>query len=252
MNKFFKSASVVAVVSCLSIVGTIYAISPQETEAPLSKAPKVVTPGKTPQDAPSDAIVLFDGKNADEWEGTRGNKKFRWNIRDGAMETVRGAGYIQTKKSFGSCQLHIEWATPKIVKHNGQKRGNSGVFLMGKYEIQVLDSYNNRTYPNGQAGAVYKQYIPLVNCCKKPGEWQTYDIIFHRPIFDKGGNCIKQATFTVLQNGVLIQDHVKLSGPTVYIGYPKYKKHADKLPLSLQDHGDPVRYRNIWIRELKD
>ena len=252
MNKIFKSTAVIAVVACLSIVGTLYAISPKDTEAPMNLAPKVITPGKTPQDAPSDAIVLFDGKSTKEWEGTRGDKKFRWKLANGAMETVRNTGYIQTKKKFGSCQLHIEWATPKVVKHNGQRRGNSGVFLMGRYEIQVLDSYDNKTYPNGQAGAVYKQYIPLVNCCKKPGEWQTYDIIFHRPIFDKNGKCTKPATFTVLQNGVLIQDHVELKGPTVYIGKPKYKKHADKLPLSLQDHGDPVRYRNIWIRELKD
>ncbi len=163
---------------------------------------------------------------------------------------VPKSGSIQTKQSFGDCQLHIEWRTPEIVEGKGQGRGNSGIFLMGKYEIQVLDSYNNLTYPNGQAGSIYKQHIPLVNASRAPGEWQSYDIIFTAPVFIDDGGVRKPARVTVFQNGVLIQNHVKILGETVFIGAPGYEPHAEKLPLSLQDHNNPVSYRNIWIREL--
>jgi len=176
-------------------------------------------------------------------------------VVDGALESVKKAGYIQTKQNFGSCQIHLEWAAPVKVEGDGQGRGNSGVFLMNTYEVQVLDSFENPTYADGQAGAVYGRQKPLVNVCRKPGEWQTYDIIFHRPLFDETGKVTRRATFTVLHNGVLVQDHAVLSGGTGWMGphaASEYKAHPDKLPFAMQDHGNPVRFRNIWIRELKD
>jgi hypothetical protein len=221
--------------------------------------PPVVTPGAslgftTP---PSDALVLFDGTEDSlkaNWTDTAGNPS-QWKIVDGALESVKKAGYIQTREKYGSCQLHIEWAAPANVAGNGQGRGNSGVFLMGTYEVQVLDSFENQTYADGQAGALYGRSKPLVNVCRKPGEWQSYDIIFHRPMFDDKGKLIRRASFTVFHNGVLIQDHVILSGGTGWMGphaASDYKAHPDKLPISLQDHGNPVRFRNVWVRELKD
>jgi hypothetical protein len=170
-------------------------------------------------------------------------------VKDGVLTVVPHSGYIHTKQAFGSCQLHVEWATPAEVLGDGQGRGNSGIFLQGRYEIQVLDSYNNKTYFNGQAGSLYGQYAPLVNACRKPGEWQTYDIIYHAPEFGLDGSLKVAGTLTVLQNGVLVQDHVTVQG-TLKNGPLKYEPHAAKEPLSLQDHGNPVRYRNIWIREL--
>lgn len=163
---------------------------------------------------------------------------------------VGGTGNIQTKQGFGDCQLHIEWRTPAEVKGEGQMRGNSGIFFMGLYELQVLDNYNNRTYSNGQAGSIYKQRIPLVNACRPPGEWQTYDVIFTAPRFNGDGTVKSAARITVLHNGVLVQNDVEIWGPSEYIGIAKYKTHADKLPIELQDHGNPTSYRNIWIREL--
>jgi hypothetical protein len=204
--------------------------------------PKVIDPGP-PGGPPSDAIVLFDGKDLSAWKG--GNK---WIIKDGEA-TVHENG-IQTKQSFGDCQLHIEFASPKEVKGDGQGRGNSGVYLMGKYEVQILDSYDNKTYYDGQCASLYKQYPPLVNACRKPGEWQTFDIIFEAPRFDNAGNLTKPAYVTVLQNGVLVQNHQELLGGTFWEEPPHYQPHAEKLPLNLQNHGDPVKYRNIWIREL--
>jgi len=226
------------------------------TKQPL---PPVVTPGEPAGffAPPSDAIVLFDGSEESfkaNWTDTKGNPS-QWKIVDGALESVKKAGYIQTKEKFGSCQLHIEWAAPVNVAGNGQGRGNSGVFLMGNYEVQVLDSFENQTYADGQAGALYGRSKPLVNASRKPGEWQSYDIIFHRPLFDDQGKVIRRATFTVFHNGVLIQDHTILSGGTGWMGphaASEYKAHPDKLPISLQDHGNPVRFRNVWIRELPD
>ena len=228
-----------------------------ETDTTKQALPPVVTPGNEPGAPPSDYVVLFEGSEKyleENWVSTKGEES-KWKVVDGAMESVRGAGYVQTKEKFGSCQLHIEWASPATVKGNGQGRGNSGVFLMGNYEVQVLDSYENQTYADGQAGALYGRSKPLVNAARKPGEWQSYDIIFKRPLFDKDGKVTRRATFTVLHNGVLIQNHTILSGGTGWRGphaATDYKAHADKLPLSMQDHGNPVRFRNIWVRELKD
>ena len=209
----------------------------------------VVTPGKTAHDAPSDAIILFDGKNFSNWEGDK-NQPIGWTMESGAMVVKGGSGGIKTKMGFGDCQLHIEFRTPAEVKGEGQGRGNSGIFLMGKYELQVLDNYNNKTYVNGQAGSMYKQLPPLVNACRPPGEWQTYDIIFIAPRFYDDGRLKSQARITVIQNGVLVQNNTTIWGSTEYIGSPVYKKHSDKEPIFLQDHGNPTAYRNIWIREL--
>ena len=219
-------------------------------------APPIVTPGATSADAPSDAVVLFDGTAASmaNWTDTKKNPS-KWRVADGYMESVKGAGYIQTKNEFGSCQLHVEFATPSRVQGSSQGRGNSGVFLQGQYEVQVLDSYDNKTYPDGQCSALYGRAVPLANACRKPGAWQTYDIIYHRPTFDKDDNVVRKATFTVFQNGILVQDHVVLTGGTGWRGphaISDYEPHADKGPIMLQDHGNPVRYRNIWVRELKD
>ena len=211
--------------------------------------PRVITPGKTSQDAPSDAIILFDGKDLSQWQSAKGGEA-KWKVKDDYMQVVPGTGIIQTKKSFGDCQLHIEWRTPDTVKGDGQGRGNSGIFLMGLYELQVLDSYHNRTYSNGQAGGIYKQSMPLVNVCRPPGEWQTYDILFTAPRFNSDSTLRSAARITVFQNGVLVQNNFSIWGSTEYIGIPVYKMTPEKLPLALQDHGNPVRYRNIWIREL--
>jgi hypothetical protein len=222
-------------------------------------APPVITPGIcgspwAPVKAPSDATVLFDGTDVANWSSTKGEPT-KWIVRDGYMESVKGAGDIRTRQEFGSCQLHVEFATPAKVTGSGQGRGNSGVFLQGVYEIQVLDSYENKTYPDGQCGALYGRAVPLVNACCRPGEWQMYDVVYHRPMFDPSGKVIRKAVFTVFHNGVLIQDHVDLSGGTVWIGahaVTEYAPHPDKGPILLQDHSNPVRYRNIWVRELKD
>jgi hypothetical protein len=216
--------------------------------------PTVVEPAVPSTDekvgkAPSDAVVLFDGSQLDAWCDMEGNPS-KWIIQDGVMECTPGSGYIRTLQSFGDCQLHVEFATPEKVQGSSQGRGNSGVFLMGEYEVQVLDSYNNKTYADGHAGAVYCQYPPGVNASRPPGKWQTYDIIFLRPHFDAQGKLISPARMTVIHNGVLIQNNVELTGPTGWLRRAPYRAHADKLPLSLQDHGNPVRYRNLWIREL--
>jgi hypothetical protein len=210
--------------------------------------PPVVTPGEGAA-PPSDAIVLFDGIHTSAWQHSKG-EPVQWKVEDGAMTVVKKTGNILTKQGFGDCQLHIEWRTPAEVVGESQGRGNSGIFLQSRYELQVLDSYNNRTYSNGQAGSLYKQAIPLVNACRKPGEWQAYDAIYTAPRFAEDGTVQRPAFITVLQNGVLVQNHFELKGPTEYIGQPKYKKHNPKEPLMLQDHGNPVSYRNIWIREL--
>jgi len=213
--------------------------------------PPVVDPGPAgpPVPAPSDAVVLFDGKDLSLWENAKGGPA-GWKVENGYMEVVAKTGSIRTKKGFGNCQLHIEWAAPALVSGEGQERGNSGVFLMDTYEVQVLDSFNNRTYADGQAAAIYGQYPPLVNASRGPGEWQTYDIIFHGPRFDADGKLVEPARMTVFHNGVLVHDNVELTGPTAHKARPPYRAHADKLPLSLQDHGNPVRYRNIWLRAL--
>jgi hypothetical protein len=212
--------------------------------------PAIVTPGKKASDAPSDAIVLYAGKkDTVNWMREKGTS-FGWKTDDTCFTVTSGTGSILTKQRFGDCQLHVEWRTPSVVKGEGQGRGNSGIFLMNRYELQVLDSYNNLTYSNGQAGSIYKQHMPRVNASRAPGEWQVYDIIFNAPQFYSDSSLRSPARITVFQNGVLIQHNTEIWGSTQYIGIPKYTMHGSKEPLSLQDHGNPVSYRNIWIREL--
>jgi hypothetical protein len=207
--------------------------------------PPVVTPGEG-TGPPSDAIVLFDGKNFDAWNGAKD-----WKVDPDGAFTVKGT--IQTRQSFGDCQLHLEFASPTPVRGSGQGRGNNGIGLMGgRYEIQVLDSYNNKTYPEGQAAAVYNQQPPMVNASRKPGEWQSYDILFTAPRFDDSGKLIKPAYVTVLHNGVVVHNHTEIKGTTYFDRENTYSKHPDKEPIVLMYHGDPVRFRNIWIREIKE
>jgi hypothetical protein len=201
--------------------------------------------------APSDAVVLFDGKDLSKWQSGDGNEA-KWKVVDGVMEIAPKTGSIQTKDKFGDQQIHIEWMEPKGTEGKGQGRGNSGVLIMGMYELQVLDSDKNETYADGMAGSIYGQYPPLVNPTRPQGEWNTYDVVFHAPKYE-GSEMKKPATITVLFNGVLVQDHMKLLGPVKHKELTKYPaKHPEKGPLQLQDHGNPVRFRNIWVRELSD
>jgi hypothetical protein len=198
---------------------------------------------------PADAIALFDGKGLEQWESVGGGAA-SWRVEGGAMTVVPKAGDIRTKESFCDVQLHVEWRSPeKVAGKEGQGLGNSGVFLQERYEVQVLDSYKNKTYPNGQAASVYKQSIPLVNVTRAPGVWQSYDIIFAAPKFNEQKELLAPATVTVLHNGVLVQNHTEIQGPTEWIGHPPYQAH-DCAPLRLQDHGDLVSFRNIWVRKL--
>jgi Domain of Unknown Function (DUF1080) len=213
-----------------------------------SPKPKKITPGNTLGAAPSDAVILFDGKDLSKWTSSKEGPA-KWDVKDGAFTVVKGTGGIKTTQTFGDVQLHIEWLEPTTVEGVGQDRGNSGIFLQGKYEIQVLESYTGETYVNGQAGAVYKQHIPLVNATRKPGEWQVYDIVYNAPHFSENGAVISPARMTVFLNGVLIQNNVSVWGPTENVGSPLYVAHG-KGSLELQDHGHPVSFRNIWIREL--
>ncbi len=213
-------------------------------QATKNQEPPVVDPGPI-GGPPSDAVVLFDGKDLSQFRGERSAEP-KWKLENGEMQTTPFGG-IFSKQEFGDCQLHVEWAEPAVVKGEGQGRGNSGVYLMGRYEIQVLDCYHNQTYPNGQCGAFYGHNAPLVNVCRKPGEWQTYDIIFHAPR-KQADSSVKPGSFTVLQNGVLIQDHIPVTGePTTAA---PLQGLAQQGPLYLQDHGNPVRFRNVWIRPL--
>jgi hypothetical protein len=224
--------------------------TPESTEV-WDPVVRIITPAEKPSDAPSDAIILFDGKNLDQWASAKDGGAAKWTLKDGAVSVAPGTGDIKTKKEFGDFQLHIEWRTPSEVdpKVTGQGRGNSGIFLQERYEVQVLDNYNNVTYSNGQAGSIYKQAIPLVNACKKPGEWQTYEIIYTAPRFNKEGRVIIPAYVTVIHNGAIVQNHTALIGPTEYIGFPAYKAY-EKGAIRLQDHGNTGSFRNIWVREL--
>jgi hypothetical protein len=206
--------------------------------------PTVIDPGPA-GGPPSDAVVLFGGKDLSKWENGE-----KWLVKDG-VATAQGHA-IKTKQMFGDCQLHVEWASPEKVTGTGQGRGNSGVFLIDRYEVQILDSYQNETYFDGQCASLYKQRPPLVNACRKPGQWQTYDIVFHGPRFDVHGKVTRPATITLLHNGVLVQDHFELLGDTSYIRPPLYLPHPPKGQIELQFHGNPVRFRNIWIRELPE
>jgi hypothetical protein len=232
---------------------------PEDTEV-WQPEPKVVTPGAQTSTPPSDAIVLFDGKNLDEWVQSKDKSPAKWFVADGVMTVskVKGVGNIETKRSFRNYQLHVEWKVPENITGEGQARGNSGVFLASTgagdagYELQVLDSYNNKTYVNGMAGSIYKQSIPLANPGRKPGEWQSYDVVWTAPTFDADGSVKTPAYATVFFNGVLVENHFELKGETLYIGKPSYKKY-DTAPIKLQAHGDPsqpISFRNIWIREL--
>jgi Domain of Unknown Function (DUF1080) len=231
---------------------------PEETEI-WEPVPPVVTPGATCGAPPSDAIVLFDGKTMDEWLSVRDKSPAKWTVADGVMTVSKGEGSIETKRSFKNYQLHVEWKVPTSITGTSQARGNSGVFLASTgpgddgYELQVLDSYENKTYVNGMAGSLYKQAIPLANPTRKPGEWQTYDVIWTAPTFNSDGSLKTPAYATLLFNGVLVENHFELKGQTLYIGKPFYKAY-DAAPIKLQAHGDksePISFRNIWIRELK-
>lgn len=215
--------------------------------------PMVVHPGGaalTPP--PADAVVLFDGHSLEQWVSARDSSAAPWRIVGNALEVVPGTGGIHTAAGFGSVQLHVEWMTPAPPSGDGQDRGNSGVFLMGRYEVQVLDSWENRTYADGQAAAIYGQVPPMVNASLPPGTWQSFDIIFRRPLFDAAGKVTRPARMTVFHNGVLVHQDVALVGPTSHYVRAPYEAHADRLPLTLQDHGAPVRFRNIWIRPLPE
>ncbi|MCC6443536.1 MAG: DUF1080 domain-containing protein [Armatimonadetes bacterium] len=212
--------------------------------------PKVVTPGATAGEAPSDAVALFDGKDLSGWKSAAGEGEAKWKVENGYMEVAPGTGDIRTKEEFGDCQLHLEFATPSVVKGESQGRGNSGVFLMGLYEIQVLDCYDNLTYPDGSTASIYGEYPPLVNACRKPGEWQSYDILWKAPCFE-GDNLLSPALVTVLFNGIVVHHAAQPIGPTGHRNLAEYFPHPPVGPLKLQDHGDLVRYRNIWYRPLK-
>ena len=249
-----KTFSIVAVLVAGSAVPAFsqqkdIKLPPEATEF-WEPEPRVVTPGTSNHLPPSDAVVLFDGTNLDQWKAQKDGGAAPWKIEDGAFTVVPRTGGIESKESFGDAQIHLEWRSPSVVKGESQGRGNSGFFLMGKYEIQILDSYNNRTYSNGQAASVYKQTPPLVNAMRPPGEWNTYDIIFTAPRFNKDGMLISAARVTVIHNGVLVQNNVEIKGPTEYIGIPNYKAHEEELPFQIQDHGDLVSFRNIWVRKL--
>jgi hypothetical protein len=230
---------------------------PEDTEV-WAPVPAVVAPGLTTSAAPADAVILFDGKNLDQWVSTKDQSPARWRVADSVLTVDKSAGNIETKRRFTNYQLHIEWRIPADITGSGQARGNSGVFLASTgpgdagYELQILDSYENRTYSNGQAGSIYKQFIPLVNASRKPGEWQAYDVVWTAPTFNADGSLKTPAYVTVFHNGVLVQNHLALKGETVYIGKPEYKKH-EAAPIKLQAHGDPsapISFRNIWVREL--
>ncbi len=245
------AAGVVTSLALIAADGDLKRWKPNDVTRP---RPPIITPATPstqdkPGHPPSDAIVLFDGKDLSKWQAKKSGPA-PWKVVDGAIEIAPGTGDIQTRQSFGDCQLHVEWAEPNPPHGTDQARGNSGIYLMSKYELQVLDSYQNITYADGQAGAIYGQFPPLVNASRPSGEWQMYDIVFHGPHFAADGKLLHPARITVLQNGVLVQDATEPTGPTDYMKRPPYTPHPDKMPLLLQDHDQPVRFRNIWIREL--
>jgi hypothetical protein len=240
----FGSAWGVAVVLTLAVVGGA-ALGQRYLSGIVWPEPPVVTPGEGGA-PPSDAIVLFDGNNFDAWDGAKD-----WKVDPDGGFTARGG--LKTRQSFGDCQLHLEFATPQEVKGTGQGRGNNGVGLMGaRYEVQLLDSYDNKTYPEGQCASVYNQRPPMVNACRKPGAWQTFDLIFTAPRFDEGGKLLHPAFVTLLHNGVLVQNHTEVKGSTFFDRPTAYAKHPEKQPLVLMYHGNPTRFRNIWVREFQE
>ncbi len=260
-------ASVMEVIVCIFLVLLVLGVSSYaaketkkyEVHDKTRENPTVIKPPGRLGQPPSDAIVLFDGGDTSQWISEKDGGKVKWKIENGYMEVLRKTGGIRTKKAFGNCQLHIEWCTPESIdpKVTDQKRSNSGVFLMDRYEVQVLDSYtennykDNRTYADGQAAALYGQHPPMVNVCRKPGQWQSYDISFLRPLFDKGGKLVRKARITVLHNGVVVHNNLEIEGTTFHKRKAAYRPHESGY-IRLQDHGNPVRFRNIWIRELPE
>ena len=254
--------SLVLLAAAAALVTPLFAqqasgMKPEETEV-WQPVPPVVTPGATDAAPPSDAIVLFNGTNEDAWVSAQDHTPAQWVVHDGILTVAKKAGNIETKQRFEDYQLHIEWKIPKNITGSGQARGNSGVFLASTgpgddgYELQVLDSYNNATYVNGMAGSLYKQAIPLANAARKPGEWQSYDVVWTAPRFNPDGSLRSPAYATVFWNGVLVENHFQLLGQTLYIGKPFYKAY-DRAPIKLQAHGDksePISFRNIWVREI--
>jgi hypothetical protein len=252
--KFFSGVTI-AVVLCIAQLSPAQVDPRWKMNDRSRPLPPVITPGTASTEEaagrpPSGAIVLFDGKDLSQWVGTDGQPS-KWKVENGYVQCVPHTGFLISRQPFGDMQLHVEFWEPVPAVGKDQDRGNSGVIIMGQYEIQVLDSYNNITYADGQAGAVYGQYPPQVNVSRPPGQWQTYDIIFHGPRFDQSGALLRKARVSVLQNGVLVQDNVEIEGVTGYEPL-KYAVVPEKLPLRLQDHGHPVRYRNIWVRELAE
>lgn len=242
MNRMTIILAVAAAVICWLNTGT-KALADEYLPGIDWAEPAVIDPGP-PGGPPSDAVVLFDGTDLSQWSGGE-----KWAVKDGHF--VAGPGTLRSKAEFGDCQLHLEWASAEEATGSGQGRSNSGVFLMGIYEVQILDSHENKTYFDGQCGAIYKQHPPLVNASRKPGEWQTYDIIWKSPRFDEEGKLLSPAYVTVLHNGVLVQNHFELLGDTPFNRPPAYRPHSEKGPITLQYHGNPVRFRNIWLREIK-
>lgn len=244
-HMMMNQSSITARLACIAILVFCHAASGNMAlAADNAREPQAVAPG-TAGSAPSDAVVLFDGKDLSKWRGEKGGEA-RWVVADGCA-TVNGTGSIFTKEEFGDVQLHLEWASPMRVEGEGQGRGNSGVYFQGRYEIQVLDCYNNKTYFDGMTGAFYSNFAPLVNACRKPGEWQSYDIVFHAPKAGADGKGVEPGSFTVFLNGILVQDHVPVKGATTSAAFTGAVSQA---PLMLQDHGNPVRYRNVWVRRL--
>jgi len=242
MSRPFKNRCTLSIAVAFCLAGTAYLTAKEYLSGKVWPEPKLVTPGENGA-PPSDAVVLFDGTDLSKWTGGS------WKVEDGAA--VAHGGDLHTKESFGpNYQLHVEWAEPVKVTGSSQGRGNSGVFLAEKYEVQVLDSYDNPTYFDGQCGAIYKQSPPLVNACRKPGEWQTYDIVFESPLFDEQKKLVKPGYVTVLQNNIVIQNHTEILGSTHWDAPPAYEPHPPKETIHLQFHGNPVRFRNIWVREL--
>jgi hypothetical protein len=258
MRKALFSATALAVFAASAFAQNQSKMRPEETEV-WKPVPPVVTPGATDADPPSDAIILFNGKNENQWVSAQDHTPAQWIVHNGVLTVNKKAGNIETRRTFRDYQLHIEWKIPRNITGSGQARGNSGVFLASTgpgddgYELQVLDSYHNSTYVNGQAGSIYKQSPPLVNPARRPGQWQTYDVIWTAPRFNPNGSLKSPACVTVFFNGVLVQNHFQLQGQTLYIGKPFYKTYS-RAPIKLQAHGDPsqpISFRNIWVRELK-
>ena len=245
-----KSRTIVLI--AILTLGAVSAFTQDQGDPTLTEVwepePSIIIPGVS-SGPPSDAVILFDGTDLSAWQARNGGAP-PWEVSDGVLTVLPDTGDIMTKQGFSDVQLHVERRTPAIVTGEGQDRGNSGIYLMSRYELQVLDSYENRTYSNGQAGSIYKQHIPLVNASRAPGAWQTYDIIFMAPRFRADDTVPQPATMTVFHNGVLIQNHVALRGTSVFIGEAEYEAHGSKEPLLLQEHDHPVSYRNIWVREL--